>query len=127
MMHTLRQVSASAEALRDPSSKETDAAALRAIAQAAIEVELFTIPLYMSAAYSIQGMHQITSKENAFYEGRLWPGPDTVADPKTPNERAFNTVFSVFVQEMLHLQLAANMAACACSAAGRRTPSPAWR
>ena len=58
-------------------------------------------------------MHQITSKANAFYESAAsWPGPDTVADPKTPNERAYNTIFSVFVQEMLHLQLAANMAAC---------------
>jgi hypothetical protein len=107
---THRTVSLGAKAPRDPSNKPDDKAALQAIAQAAIEVELFTVPLYMSSLYSIQGMHQITSSGNDFYQGRLWPGPAAVADPKTPNERAFNTVFSVFIQEMLHLQLASNMA-----------------
>ena len=58
--------------LRDPAKRETDKAALQAIAQAAIDVELFTIPLYMVSMYSIQGMHQITSKGNDFYRGRLW-------------------------------------------------------
>ncbi len=110
MQRTLRTVSASAQAPRDPSNQKTDAAALRAIAQAAVEVELFTIPLYMTALYSIQGMHQITGAGNSFYEGRLWPGPATTANPTTANEKAFNIVFSVFIQEMLHLQLAANMA-----------------
>jgi hypothetical protein len=32
----------------------TDTAAVRAIAQAAVSVELFTIPLYMTSMYSIQ-------------------------------------------------------------------------
>jgi len=64
---------------RDPSFKPTDIAAVRAIAQAAVDVELFTIPLYMTSLYSIQGMHQITSKGNDFYQGRLWPGPATSA------------------------------------------------
>ncbi|HWF77247.1 MAG TPA: ferritin-like domain-containing protein [Caulobacteraceae bacterium] len=110
MQTTLRTVSAGALALRDPSNKAVDAAALRAIAQAAVEVELFTIPLYMTALYSIQGMHQITGAGNSFYQGRLWPGPATVAEPASANEKAFNIVFNVFIQEMLHLQLAANMA-----------------
>jgi hypothetical protein len=110
MQTTLRTVSESALAPRDPSNKATDAAALRAIAQAAVEVELFTIPLYMTALYSIQGMHQINSGGNSFYRGRLWPGPATTATPTSPNEKAFNIVFNVFIQEMLHLQLAANMA-----------------
>jgi hypothetical protein len=95
---------------RDPGFRQTDIAALRAIAQAAVDVELFTIPLYMTSLYSIQGMHQITSKGNDFYKGRLWPGPATSAAPKTVNEQAFNIIFSVFIQEMLHLQLAANIA-----------------
>lgn len=110
MQKTLRQVSASAQAPRDPADKPTDAAALRAIAQAAVEVELFTIPLYMTSLYSIWGMHQITGSGNSFYQGRLWPGAATTAHPTTANEKAFNIVFSVFIQEMLHLQLAANMA-----------------
>ncbi len=107
---TLRTVSASAKAPRDPANKPSDMAALRAIAQAAAEVELFTIPLYMTTLYSIQGTHQITSQGNDFYKGRLWPGAATTAQPKTANEKAFNIVFSVLIQEMLHLQLAANMA-----------------
>jgi hypothetical protein len=108
-----RTLSSSAQEPRDPSNKELDAAALRAIAQAAVDVELFTIPLYMTSLYSIQGMHPITGQGNDFYKGRLWPGAKTSADPdKTENPanaKAFNIVFSVFIQEMLHLQMAANM------------------
>ena len=90
---------------------KTDQAALRAIAQAAIDVELFTLPLYMVSMYSIQGMHQITSKGNDFYRGRLWPGASPARDPaSSPNAEAFNHLFSVFIDEMLHLQLASNIA-----------------
>src|SRR5262245_8864038 len=95
---------------RDPGFKEVDIAAISVIAQAAIDVELFTIPLYMASMYSIQGMHQITSQGNDFYKGQLWPGPAAKATPTNANERAFNILFSVFIQEMLHLQLASNMA-----------------
>ena len=95
---------------RDPAFKPIDLAAIRAIAQAAVDVELFTIPLYMTSLYSIQGMHQITSQGNDFYKGRLWPGPAPSANPQTANEKAFNIIFSVFIQEMLHLQLASNIA-----------------
>jgi ferritin-like protein len=105
-----RMMSESAQAARSPQQWLTDAAALRAIAQAAVDVELFTIPLYMTSLYSIEGMHQINSANNKLYLGRLWPGSKTVADPASANERAFNLVFSVFIQEMLHLQMAANMA-----------------
>ncbi|HEV7891975.1 MAG TPA: ferritin-like domain-containing protein [Pyrinomonadaceae bacterium] len=97
--------------LRDPSNRDTDKAALQAIAQAAVDVELFTLPLYMVSMYSIQGMHQITSKGNNFYQGRLWPGASPARKPEgTPNEQAFNHFFSVFIDEMLHLQLASNIA-----------------
>jgi hypothetical protein len=105
-----RTLSASAQAPRPASNKYTDLAALKAIAQAAIDVELFTIPLYMASLYSIEGMHEINSGGNALYLGRLWPGPKTAATPANANETAFNIVFSVFIQEMLHLQMAANMA-----------------
>ncbi len=84
---------------------------MQAIAQAAIDVELFTLPLYMVSMYSIQGMHQITSKGNDFYRGRLWPGASPARDPaSSPNAKAFNHFFSVFIDEMLHLQLASNIA-----------------
>ncbi len=99
---------------RAPENKAADQAALQAIAQAAVDVELFTIPLYMVALYSIQGMHQITSKNNDFYQGRLWPGsaaaPDPAKAPNPDNARAFNLFYSVFIDEMLHLQLASNIA-----------------
>jgi Ferritin-like len=96
---------------RPAANKDTDKAALQAIAQAAVDVELFTLPLYMVSMYSIQGMHQITSKGNDFYRGRLWPGASPARDPAgSPNAAAFNYFFSVFIDEMLHLQLASNIA-----------------
>jgi hypothetical protein len=100
---------------RAPENKDLDKAALQALAQAAINVELFTIPLYMISMYSIQGMHQITSSKNDFYQGRLWPGaaPSRApeSDPATStNALAFNHFFSVFIDEMLHLELASNIA-----------------
>lgn len=103
-------VSDSAKELRPAECRDTDIAALRAIAQATVNVELFTVPLYMGTLYSIQGMHQITGKDEDFYKGRLWPGPATTAEPNTPNEEAFNIIFSVFIEEMLHIQMAANIA-----------------
>ncbi|MES2040751.1 MAG: ferritin-like domain-containing protein [Pseudomonadota bacterium] len=95
---------------RPLSEFNTDAAAVRAIAQATVSVELFTIPLYMNSMYSIYGTHQINSKGNNYYKGRQWPGMATTAKASTANERAFNIIFSVFIQEMLHLQMAANIA-----------------
>jgi hypothetical protein len=120
---SLRQVSASAKAPREPSMMATDKHALQAIAQAAVEVELFTIPLYLTSLYSIQGMHQITSKGNDFYKGRLWPGAATVVDPRTANEKAFNIIYSVLIQEMLHLQLASNMATAVSLKSGKPLPN----
>jgi hypothetical protein len=87
-----------------------DTAAVQAIAQAAVEVELFTIPLYMNTMYSIYGTHQINSKWLSYYNGRQWPGMGTGVQADTPNQKAFNVIFSVFIQEMLHLQMAANLA-----------------
>jgi len=98
---------------RDPTLKNTDRSALYAIVQAAVNVELFTIPLYMTSLYSLYGMHQITGQNN-FYQGRMWPGMSTKAEPKTDNDLAFNAIFSVFIAEMLHLQLASNI----CKAVG---------
>src|SRR6218665_2444925 len=104
---------------RDPAMFETDKAAVAAIIQAAVNVELFTIPLYMTSLYSLQGVHQINSKESNLYEGRLWPGlapsfrplpPDQSLGNIVENEKAFNTIFSVFIEEMLHLQIASNLA-----------------
>jgi hypothetical protein len=95
---------------RDPQYKQADISCIRAIIQASVNVELFTIPLYMSSMYSITGLHQINAKKSDFYTGRYWPGAASVPNAKTPNEKAFNLIFKVFIEEMLHLQLASNMA-----------------
>ena len=101
---------------RDSSLFDSDKKNLQKLLQMALEVELFTIPLYMSGMYSIEGYHQINTGNN-FYQGRQWPG----AAPKfredisnDPNQDAFNKVFKVFIEEMLHLQIAANL----CNAYG---------
>ena len=102
---------------RDLSNLDADKAAVTAMVQAAVNVELFTIPLYMTSLYSIHGMHQINGAGNNFYQGRLWPGLTTTRKtdfPLTPNQDVFNKVFSVFIAEMLHLQLASNI----CTAVG---------
>ncbi|MBC8054722.1 MAG: hypothetical protein H7Y13_16820 [Sphingobacteriaceae bacterium] len=102
---------------RDPSYLETDKAAVAAMIQAAVNVELFTIPLYMCSLYSLQGVHQITGQKSTLYQGRYWPGLAPSFRPGmdsmgniAENSKAFNTIFSVFVEEMLHLQLASNLA-----------------
>ena len=95
--------------VRPASQKALDAAAVRAIAQAAVSVELFTIPLYMTALYSIQGTHEINSAGATWYKGRCWPGMDTSIS-FTTNSFYFNLTFSVFIDEMLHLEMAANIA-----------------
>jgi Ferritin-like len=103
---------------RDTCFIETDKRVVRWIAQAAINVELFTIPLYMTTLYSLTGMHPITGKGNDFYAGRQWPGAKASAFPRDvdrsqpgwANRECFNIIFSVFIQEMLHLQMAANLA-----------------
>ena len=104
---------------RDASLRPTDIAALKAISQAAINVEEFTIPLYMASMYSLVGTHPITGN-NKLYQGRLWPGKAPVSDPNAaePNNQlnnvannvVFNKIFKVFIEEMLHLQMAGNVA-----------------
>lgn len=100
--------------------------AVKAMCQAAVNVELFTIPLYMCSMYSLTGSHQITGS-NALYRGRWWPGLAPTPDPtkkaylctdKLPiddhlfsstNNEIFNKIFKVFIEEMLHLELASNL------------------
>ncbi|MEE7547140.1 hypothetical protein HF319_08930, partial [Xanthomonas sp. Kuri4-1] len=109
---------------RPSSNFPADKAALQALVQAAVNVELFTIPLYMCTMKSIQGMHAINAKGIDYYKGRLWPGMGTA--PLRPGasaaelapQKAYNLLFSVFIDEMLHLQMAANL----CGAVGV-TPS----
>ncbi|MBI0329558.1 ferritin-like domain-containing protein [Burkholderia plantarii] len=109
---------------RDPKFFLSDVSAVRALLQAAVNVELFTIPLYMSAMKSIQGTHAINAQDVDYYKGRVWPGrsigripgndPRKSAEDNAAaiaNQSAYNTIFSVFIDEMLHLQLASNLCA----------------
>ena len=90
---------------RQPTDLAVDRAALYALIQSAVAVELFTIPLYMTALYSIRGTYP------APLDGQnVWPGMRPDPTSTTASQRAFNAVFSVYVQEMLHLQLAGNIA-----------------
>lgn len=99
---------------RPVSLRPLDEKAVQALVQAAVDVELFTIPLYMSTLYSVFGTYQANPGDTA-----LWPGvrPAKVAwkkgdplDSKTANQLAFNVIFTVYIQEMLHLQMASNLA-----------------
>ncbi len=101
---------------RDPDLRSTDQAAARAIAQAAVDVEMFTIPLYMTSMFSVFGTHQISGSTD-FYHGRWWPGRATAQPTATDdtNTEVFNLAFRVYIEEMLHLQLAANL----CSVLGK--------
>lgn len=72
--------------------------------QKAVYLELWTIPLYLTAAYSLR-----VPGTNAQHPPALQP----VRSPKNPNRSreqvAFNHVYSIAVQEMLHLELAGNL------------------
>ena len=82
-----------------------DRAALYALIQSAVDVELFTIPLYMTALDPIRGTYP------APFDGQdVWPGLRPYSTSTSSSQRAYNAVFSVYVQEMLDLQLAGNIA-----------------
>lgn len=108
-------------------TKALHLSALHAIVQAATNVELFTIPLYMCSLYSLVGSRQI-SGSNALYRGRWWPGAEATRFPgikkyddvnrlpiddslfSATNNDIYNKMLKIFIEEMLHLQLVANMA-----------------
>lgn len=77
---------------------------LRDHLQKAVYLELWTIPLYLTAAYSLQVPG--SSAQNP-------PVMTSIRSPKNPNrsreQRAFNHIYSIAVQEMLHLELASNL------------------
>jgi len=81
----------------------------------AIAVELFTIPVYLSAASSIKKEHRqvkdipVTIKDGT----KITPVSDKI---KTEEFSAYNVILSVAVQEMFHLTLACNL----CNSLGFR-------
>ncbi len=82
-----------------------DMETIRGLIELASAVELFTIPLYMSALYSIPG-------REVKQDGSVFPfmGPSEKYPLKgLAEQRSYNAVYSVYIQEMLHLQLALNI------------------
>jgi hypothetical protein len=67
--------------------------------QYAVDLELFTIPFYLSAMHSIK----ISSKELAAFD------KDPDAHKSNVNYNAYSLIRSVVIEEMLHLELAANL------------------
>ena len=65
----------------------------------------------MTSLYSIEGMHEINGgRKPALSRPAVARRRRAAPRRPTPTRQAFNIVFSVFIQEMLHLQMAANMA-----------------
>jgi hypothetical protein len=85
-----RMVSMGVSTPRDPKFQAIDASALYAVAQAAVNVELFTIPLYMGTLYSVQGMHQITAPARSRGRSRRSPQTSLSSNARAPKstERA---------------------------------------
>ena len=91
--------------VRTQDDLETDKKMLRSLIGLAADVELFTIPLYMSALYSIAGTE-------AKSDGSVFPymGPsESYSLQGKASQKAYNIIYSVYIQEMLHLQLALNI------------------
>ncbi len=84
---------------------QEDRDVLHALIRLAADVELFTIPLYMSSLYSITGRKALTDRTVFPFigptESYTYQGADA--------QQAYNIVFSIYIQEMLHLQLALNV------------------
>ncbi|MCA8994856.1 MAG: hypothetical protein KDA88_22955 [Planctomycetaceae bacterium] len=84
---------------------EHDKKMVRGLVQLGVGVELFTIPLYMTALYSIPG-------RKVYDDGSVFPymGPTENYPLKgEAAQKAYNLIYSVYIQEMLHMQLAMNI------------------
>lgn len=78
--------------------------ALRDHLQKAMYLEVWTIPLYLAGCYSLQvpGTSAASPPQ--------WKPMRSQQNPKFNREQmAFNAIYSVVVQEMLHLEIAANL------------------
>lgn len=83
--------------------------------QNAVHLELWTVPLYLAAAYSIKApVDPTTGRPEIVNMDDLPRNPDGSPDvgqftPDQATQYAFDSVLSVAIQEMLHLELAANI------------------
>jgi hypothetical protein len=72
--------------------------------QKAVYLELWTIPLYLTAAYSLQVPGTSARNPPALQVARSHKNPK-----RSREQLAFNHIYSIAVQEMLHIELAANL------------------
>lgn len=83
--------------------------------QNAVYLELWTIPMYLTAAYSIKApVNEQTHRPEIVDQPDLPKNKDGSYNFKKftsaqANQYAFNSILSVAIQEMLHLELAANI------------------
>jgi Ferritin-like len=78
----------------------------------AVELEMWTVPLYLTAAYSIAAPVDPSTSRPEFAPVPAKPdgSPDfSRFNQQDYNQYAFNSVLSVAIQEMLHVELAANI------------------
>jgi len=105
-MTTISKPSAVATPItRTADDLDGDAKMLKALVKLAADVELFTIPLYMTSLYSIAG---IKSQTNGTVVPYIGPSLSYSLQGKA-SQKAYNIIYSVYIQEMLHLQLALNI------------------
>lgn len=64
----------------------------------AVYLEMWTIPLYLTAAYSVKAPVNPSTHR-----------PEIAAPSGNASQKAFNDILSVVIQEMLHVELAANI------------------
>ena len=78
--------------------------------QNAVYLEMWTVPLYLTAAYSLDAPPAGTGRPEFAATPTKHGKPDfgsfTQADY---NQYAFNDIFSIAIQEMLHVELAGNL------------------
>lgn len=91
--------------VRTKDDLNNDSQVLKALVKLAADVELFTIPLYMTSLYSIAG---VQSQNNGTVIPFIGPNLAYSLQGKA-SQKAYNIIYSVYIQEMLHLQLALNI------------------
>jgi ferritin-like protein len=102
-------------------NKNWTAARVRQHLQNAVYLEMWTVPLYLAAAYSIQVPLNKDTQRPQFAQVPAKPDGSPDFDnfsQRDYNQYAFNNILSVAIQEMLHVELAANI----LNAVGPETP-----
>lgn len=87
------------------------AARVREHLQNAVYLEMWTVPLYLTAAYSLDVPINPNTSRPEFASVPMKDGkPDFSSFTQTDyNQYAFNNILSVAIQEMLHVELAGNV------------------